>query len=170
MNDNEIERIAAMGHALRPDWPLSSLRTLLGGPELRTKARRDMAVALAWVACETATKTPRRVVESGPWWHAANVETPDRVVRRPPRREDECCAHPGEWADACRPCATEERAVDAGARVEPGRADIGHVRAAWAQTRSALCRHGVPKSHCNDCTETTPADAAARKGWAGEAE
>lgn len=44
------------------------------------------------------------------------------------------------------------------------------ARAILAQTKAGLCRHGVPKSHCNDCTETTPADAAARKGWAGEAE
>lgn len=151
MNDNEIDRIAAMAHALRPDWPLASLRTLLAGDQLRNKSRRDMAVALAWVACENDTKTPKRVVESGPWWHAANVETPERVVRFPPKRDDECRRHPGEWVDACRPCAVEDRAIDAGTRAPDGTADASHARAALLATRAALCSHGVPGSHCADC-------------------
>jgi hypothetical protein len=154
MNDNEINRIAAMGNALRPDWPVSSLRTLLASDELRSKSRRDMAVALAWVACETDTKTPKRVVESGPWWRAANIETPDRIVRFPPKRDDECRRHPGEWADACRPCATEDRDADAGAPVPSGPADATHVRAQLALARGGLCRHGVQPIHCTDCTDT----------------
>lgn len=74
MNDHERERIAAAINQLRPDWPAKSLVTLLSKPELATRPRRDVTVALAWVACETSTATPARVLEAGPWWRAAAVE------------------------------------------------------------------------------------------------
>src|SRR5690349_10108331 len=73
MNENEIERIAAAINSLRPDWPTASLRTLIAD-KLNNRTRRDVAVALAWVACESTTKTPARVLEAGPWWQAANAE------------------------------------------------------------------------------------------------
>lgn len=109
MNENEQARIAAMGHALRPDWPVASLRTLLARHELANKSRRDVAVALAWVACEAETTTPARVIESGPWWRAANIEHPDRTIRRPPQKTEECANHEGEYHDSCRCCASERR-------------------------------------------------------------
>ena len=74
MNPHEIDRIAAAINCLRPDWPVASLRTLLAGPKLAHRPRRDVAVALVWVACESASKTPARVNEHGPWWLAAAVE------------------------------------------------------------------------------------------------
>lgn len=111
MNENEQARIADMAHSLRPDWPVASLRTLLARHELANKSRRDVAVALAWVACETETTTPARVIESGPWWRAANVETPDRTIRRPPQKAEECGVHEGEWAYSCRCCASDRKAA-----------------------------------------------------------
>ena len=74
MNETEIDRIAHAANAMRPDWPVASLRTLLNKPELTNRPRRDVAVALAWVACESETKTPARVLEPGPWWRATTVE------------------------------------------------------------------------------------------------
>jgi hypothetical protein len=74
MNDNEKTRIAAAINQLRPDWPAASLRTLLDRPAITNRPRRDVAVALAWIACETDSKTPARVLESGPWWQAVGVE------------------------------------------------------------------------------------------------
>ncbi len=111
MNDNEAARIADMAHALRPDWPVASLRTLLARHELASKSRRDVAVALAWVACESETTTPARVIESGPWWRAANVEHPDRTIRRPPQKHEECAIHVGEWRDFCRACVADRKAA-----------------------------------------------------------
>lgn len=73
MNNHEIDRIAASMHQLRPDWPVASLRTLITN-KLGDRPRRDVAVALAWVACEPTTTTPARVLETGPWWKAAGVE------------------------------------------------------------------------------------------------
>ena len=80
MNEHEAERIADAMNRLRPDWPVKSLRTLLAKPALANRPRRDVTVALAWVACETATSTPARVLENGPWWRAAAAD--GAVVRR----------------------------------------------------------------------------------------
>lgn len=79
MNENERDRIAAAINALRPDWPTASIRTLIAD-KLNNRTRRDVAVALAWVACESATKTPARVLEAGPWWHASNAESSGETV------------------------------------------------------------------------------------------
>lgn len=75
MNETEIARIAAAVNQLRPDWPAASLRTLLARPALAERPRRDVAVALTWIACEADTKTPARVLEAGPWWQAAAAES-----------------------------------------------------------------------------------------------
>ena len=74
MTEVKPSRTAAAISALRPDWPAASSRSLLTRPELKNKPRRDVAVALTWVACERDTKTPARVIEAGPWWRAAAVE------------------------------------------------------------------------------------------------
>lgn len=73
MNEHEIERIAAATHQLRPDWPVASLKTLIA-KKLGDRPRRDVCVALAWIACEANTATPARVLEAGPWWRAAAIE------------------------------------------------------------------------------------------------
>lgn len=97
MNEHEIERIAAMAHALRPDWPANSLRTLIA-TRLADRPRRDVTVALAWVACESATTTPARVLEAGPWWRAAAAD--GETTPRPPKR-GELCHHCTRWVDMC---------------------------------------------------------------------
>ena len=80
MNDHEKDRIAAALHQLRPDWPTKSIRTLLDKPQIADRPRRDVVVALGWVACENATATPARVLEAGPWWRAAAIETNGRPL------------------------------------------------------------------------------------------
>jgi hypothetical protein len=99
MNEHEAERIAAAMHHLRPDWPAASLRTLIN-KNLINRPRRDVAVALAWVACEAATATPARVLEAGPWWKAAGIEG-TTAHRDNPSREDRCHAT-GLSLDRCR--------------------------------------------------------------------
>lgn len=89
MNDHEAQRIAASVHALRPDWPTSSLLTLIR-KNLIDRPRRDVAVALTWVACETTTHTPARVLEQGPWWRAAAVDGAQTGVTRKYDESDTC--------------------------------------------------------------------------------
>lgn len=105
MNDHEAQRLAAMAHALRPDWPTTSLLTLIR-KNLIDRPRRDVAVALTWVACETTTHTPARVLETGPWWQAAAVEGATHVGRREYNESDTCstCSYSEQvcqsrWAD-----------------------------------------------------------------------
>jgi hypothetical protein len=72
MNEHEIVRIAAAMHAARPDWNAASVATLIR-KNLADRPRRDVFVALAWVASEPSSSTPARVLEAGPWWKAAGA-------------------------------------------------------------------------------------------------
>lgn len=92
MRTHEIERIALAVNRLRPDWPVASLETFIA-ERLGSRPRRDVLVALMWVAAEPETTTPARVLEAGPWWRAAATDdTPA------PRRET---YDPGENCSVC---------------------------------------------------------------------
>lgn len=95
MNSNEVERIAAAINRLRPDWPVPSIRTLIN-KHLLDRPRRDVAVALTWIACETASDTPGRVLESGPWWRAVAVDG-DTTGRREPYDRTRTCDTCGRY-------------------------------------------------------------------------
>lgn len=99
MNETEADRIAAAINVLRPDWPTASLRSLIGRPDLMRRPRRDVAVALTWVACESSTKTPARVLEAGPWWKAATVESGTGSPSAP--KPHEACTTCGKHRDRC---------------------------------------------------------------------
>lgn len=86
MTPNEMDRIAAATNALRPDWPILSIRTLLA-KKLRDRPRRDVAIALTWVACDSESKTPARVLEAGPWWQAT---TEGSTTHLPPKPHEAC--------------------------------------------------------------------------------
>lgn len=72
---DEAQRLAAMGNALRVDWPAGSLLTLIT-QDLRHRSFREIAIALAVIATDPATKTPGRLREPGPWWDAARPIEP----------------------------------------------------------------------------------------------
>lgn len=139
MNENEVQRIAAMGNALRPDWPIGSLVTLLSKPEIVNRTRRDVAVALAWVACESTTKTPARVLEAGPWWLATNADG-QRSGRS--SMNQPCPFH----ADQILPCPRcKAKAVPA----EKSQA-LALLRAELQSVKARLCPCGVPPDRCAD--------------------
>ena len=93
MNDHEIERIAAAFHALRPDWPAASLRTMLT-KRAQHMPRRDVCVMLAWIACDAASSTPARMFESGPWKRAAAIEGAQSPRETPVRERCNDCGKP----------------------------------------------------------------------------
>jgi hypothetical protein len=68
----EIARLAAAVNLLRPDWPTASLQTYLASSHAQ-RPIHDLAVALVFVATDPATKTPKRLGENGPWWHATRA-------------------------------------------------------------------------------------------------
>lgn len=134
MNEIEAHRIAAALNQLRPDWPVSSLKTLLAKPMLANRHRRDVAVALTWVACDSASKTPARVLEAGPWW-TATAEAGGNTAPRPPRREEACtvCGKRDEdhRADYDHPFSRHSpRAVPDEAVLAGARADLAAAKAA----------------------------------------
>lgn len=151
LNDNEIQRLAAMGSALRPDWPARSLATFLS-KHFAGRAYGDVAVALAWVATRTKTETPRLLLEAGPWWKACQVDgtTAPRNYRVP------CSEHPGETLP-CGRCANE--AVPARAIAEH---HIANARSALRLAAATLCGHGVDRQRvkCAECERPAPKPAA----------
>jgi hypothetical protein len=103
MDDHEAQRIAAAMHVARPDWPALSLLTLIR-KKLIDRPRRDVFVALAWIASEPASHTPARVLENGPWWKAAGVE--GTIANRPPTWEpDTVCSVCSKPEAACKSTA-----------------------------------------------------------------
>lgn len=96
MNDVETQRLAHAINELRPAWPISSLTTFIRR-SLSGRNFRDAAVALVWVALDIdgagnyVTETPKRVLEPGPWWKAAEASgTLDGHRAKPPKRTEQC--------------------------------------------------------------------------------
>lgn len=118
MNGNEISRLAHAVNELRPDWPISSLTTWLTR-NLASRPYRDAAIALVYVALDLkadgtwATDRPARVLEAGPWWRAAAVDSSDAGTRpHPVKPGQDCPHHPGQPGDNCRGCAADRLAGD----------------------------------------------------------
>src|ERR1035437_658453 len=96
---NEIERLAAATNAIRPEWPVKSLITILARDHV-ARPYRDLAVALAWIATDARTKTPARLAEAGPWWTATSMTEgrgPGQTVMR-------CPDHSAYKAGGCPAC------------------------------------------------------------------
>lgn len=95
LSRTEVERLAAMGNALRPDWPVNSLTTHIQSNYM-TRAYRDVACALAYVATDPKTNNPARMKESGPWWRTTEESRQPPVGRAP-----SCPDHPRETLGRC---------------------------------------------------------------------
>lgn len=126
LHDTEVSRLAEMAHALRPDWPIRSLCTWLTRSH-HNRAYRDVAVALAWIACDPATQTPKRMDEQGPWWAAVKLagsdSTPLHYARCP---EPGHGSYPAHNCGACRAeqLAAEDRAAQEIAALSPEQLDV----------------------------------------------
>jgi hypothetical protein len=96
--DNELQRLAMAANAIRPEWPVRSLVTLL--TKHAARPYRDLAVALAWIATDARTKTPARLSEAGPWWTATSM-----TEGRGPTQSRMRCSEHGEFhAGHCPEC------------------------------------------------------------------
>lgn len=118
MNRDETQRLAAMANAMRPDWPTRSLVTFIE-TRLPERTYREAAVALAWVAADPATATPKRVLEAGPWWNATRAQ--GATVSVVPTM---CGLHPAHKALGCLDCAGDLADVDHAAHVARIRATL----------------------------------------------
>ena len=108
LNRTEVERLAAAANALRPDWPINSLCTLIDRDH-RMRPYRDVAIALAHIATDPATRNPARLAEHGPWWEAAQAGTTNTTPNVGPGREPRCevYGHDTMPARTCPGCRTE---------------------------------------------------------------
>lgn len=73
MNKTDVTRIAAAINQLRPDWGAPELRSFIW-KNLAARPAEDVMVALALVALDPDTRTPARVLASGPWWQATRPQ------------------------------------------------------------------------------------------------
>lgn len=152
---NEIQRLAAMGQALRPDWPARSLATFLS-KHFTGRAYGDVAVALAWVATRTKTETPRLLLEAGAWWKAAATESPSSL--RPPTRAEACATCGRAEPDHRSEHIGDHPFVPLGQAAKGRTADgIAAVREAFTEAAAALCGHGVDRQRvkCAECERPT---------------
>lgn len=95
----ELERVAQMANVLRPDWPTRSVLTYLAADQAH-RAYRDLAVAMAYIAADVKTLTPKRLSESGPWWVTSkDAVEPIHFVRCP---EPGHTSFPAHNCGACR--------------------------------------------------------------------
>ena len=162
LTDTQISNLAAAAHSLRPDWPLKSLTTFIAN-NLQARAYRDVAVALAWVGADEKTQTPKRVLSAGPWWKSGGEES---TWVRPPRKDESCPLHPGNYATACHGCRADQLAGDRTLPPELRRPDASnHAQRARAEVRAATarcCSHGIDRARgkCTQCERetTTPTE------------
>ncbi len=123
MNRAEIERIAAGAHRIRPDWRVDSLVTFLSD-NFGDHPAWDVGRALVWIALEPGlhpgeyvNRTPRLMLEAGPWWstqmpESTQAETPVPIGWCSLHRCEDSSAHP------CRECrAAAAQALTDAARI-----------------------------------------------------
>jgi hypothetical protein len=137
MNEHEATRIAAAMHELRPDWPASSIKTLVM-KSMADKPRRDVCVALAWIACESNSHTPARVLESGPWWRAAGVE--GSSTKRPEPTPDDRCSVCSLASDRCRQLWSDDHEFQPSHR----RPEVENIAELVKQMKSEAACHQRP--------------------------
>jgi hypothetical protein len=146
---------------LRPDWDYPGCLAAIGA--MKHKHPLDLAMAAVRLCATADAKSPGALkTEQGQHWRE---KVAPRTVRQPPKREQECRRHPGEWADACRPCRAEEIAKaqeEPTGPVEPQTTASGYAAAIRGQLASFLantCLHGTPLSRCAECQRAnTPTD------------
>jgi hypothetical protein len=99
----------------------------MGDSRMVDRPRRDVFVALAWVACEASSATPYRVLEAGPWWRAAAVD--GAMAKRAPFDAATHCGVCSEVRERCRLLWGDDHEFEpaAHARARKGTVDISPV-------------------------------------------
>jgi hypothetical protein len=126
----EAERIAIAIHAIRDDWPITSLVTLISR-DLASWPLLDVGVGLMHVALERTldgkwlTASPARVKENGPWRHVGSIDGDGEAARERAK---------AELAERRAGIAERNRAVDA----------CGHCGPTGRLANGNLCAHDGP--------------------------
>lgn len=75
IDKTQAERIATATNGYRPDWPVAQIMGVLA--QVAARPYRDIAVAITWLACDYETRSPARLTDSGPWWRASVLASPE---------------------------------------------------------------------------------------------
>lgn len=96
MTKDEITRLAAALNQLRPDWGAPELRSFIW-KNLAERPLLDATLALMWIATDPQTRTPARVLASGPWWSATRPTADGKPTDTPAAIDDrdrcKVCGH-----------------------------------------------------------------------------
>ena len=94
---DDAARIADAITALRPTWTQNRLMGLMADPAIRGRRQpKDVAAAFAWIALDSETREPTRILEAGPWWGTADAsaQSAGPVYRHTDPRDCGTCNKP----------------------------------------------------------------------------
>lgn len=155
IDDQQIRAIAFLAARCRPTgskpWDEAGIAA-----NLRKIAHVDSAeVIIATIRAATNRKadTPGVIPNmTGEHWRERVTE---RQPARPPRREDECKTHAGQWADSCGGCRVGDLPGYGDDEPDPhpfshadAAFDASLARAQLALVRGSLCQCGVRRETC----------------------
>lgn len=111
MEKRQGEAIAALMSALRADWDYPGCFAAVGA--VKDRNPHDVAMAAVRLCATTEAKTPAVLKIDGPHWREKVAPS---LALFPPRKDEACPKHPGEWPGTCRGCASDRIAGELGQR------------------------------------------------------
>jgi hypothetical protein len=148
MTREQGNAIAVLMASLRPEWDYPGCFAAVA--KVQTMDPANVALAAIRLATTEEVRTPGALSNlNGPHWRE---KVSASQVRYPPRKDEACPRHPGEWPDSCRSCAADKLAGDASAfnprRTAANEQALALARAELAQAKANLCSHGIRPSVC----------------------
>lgn len=157
MTRDQADALSRLLHLLRPEWDRAGVMAALAKAKHRNPF--DLSMAALRATANPEVRSPGVIPLDGQHW-TERVAPPEPM--RPPRRDEECSAHPGSWQGACNACRADQLAGDqTPRRTETSPITSEHVRSLrgiYAATKADLCACGVPVGNCNDHRATRPDD------------
>lgn len=95
LSKDEAQRIASAVNALRPDWSINGLMSVLGDTRCRNRPRKDLTIAFVTLALDETSRKPTRIYEHGPWWEVLAPKVGTTVSYRELGPDDcDICSRP----------------------------------------------------------------------------
>lgn len=103
-----FDALVGLAQALRPDWDApgirAAIRSAYGRPEQPSVPA--LVYAVARIAADPTIATPTVLGMDGPHWQPRPLD--EKPTPRPPRRDEACPDHPGQWRSNCHSCAADQ--------------------------------------------------------------
>lgn len=106
LEPTERDNLTRLVHSIRPDWDQRGILAALS--KCQSFDKQDTIRAALAAAADPDVRTPGVIPKAGSHWDPpGRTQSTSTRIRRPPKREQECEQHPGEWQDSCRCCAAD---------------------------------------------------------------